>query len=199
MFYEKIREEVASLSRVCYSKGHVSAASGNMSVRTPDGKGVVIKASGVSFANITLNDFLFVDWEGNVFDCKDMSQTERKPSVETKMHMLLYEMDEKIGAVVHLHSPYATAFSFRFEKIHPMVQEASEILRDIPITPLHPAGSQELAAEVRDTFVKHGTPAVVLRGHGTVTVGKDIQEAYNIADILEHNAMVTILTRFLTL
>lgn len=195
--YEDIREEIASLSRVCYSKGHVSAASGNMSARTSDGKGIVIKESGVSFANITADNILFLDWDGNVFDCSDMSPTERKPSVETKMHMLLYEMSENVGAVVHLHSPYATAFSFKFEKIHPMVQEASEILRDIPITALHPACSGELAAEVRDTFVKHKTPAVVLRGHGTVAVGKNVQEAYNISDILEHNAMVTILSRFL--
>ena len=197
--YEDIREGIASLCRVCYSKGHVSAASGNMSVRTPDGSGVIIKVSGVSFTNITADDFVFVDWDGNVFDCRDMSPSERVPSVETKMHMLLYEMDANVGAVVHLHSPYATAFSFRFEKIQPMVQEASVILKDIPITALHPAGSQELASEVRDVFVKHGTPAVVLRGHGTVTIGKDIQEAYNIADTLEHNAMVTILTRFLSL
>lgn len=66
--YDEQRAELVSFCRLCYERGHVAGNSGNISTRTPDDNGIVIKASGVSFHNISPDDMLFVDWNGNAFD-----------------------------------------------------------------------------------------------------------------------------------
>ena len=196
--YESSREELAHLCRLCYTRGHVAATNGNISVRTPDGNGILIKVSGASFADISPGDLLFVDWEGRAFDCDDMSPAERNPSMERQLHSWIYPLREDVGAVVHLHSPYTTALSCcNPDEIPLAVLEARHILGRVPIIPVYEAGSQELAAAVRETFSDRAVLAAVLKEHGPVVVGETLRDAYNIADMLEHNAKVAAIARML--
>lgn len=194
--YESLREELARLCRRCYDRGHVAATNGNISVRTPDGNGILIKVSGTSFADMSADGLLFVDWEGRAFDCEEMSPAERKPSMELQLHSWIYPLREDVGAVVHLHSPYTTALSCAgAEEIPLVVLEARHILGRVPIIPVYEAGSCELAAAVRDTFSNPAIRAAVLKEHGPVSVGHTLRDAYNIADTLEHNAKVAAIAR----
>lgn len=194
--YEALRDEIVEICRLSYDRGHVSATNGNISAKTPDDRGMIIKASGVCFARITADDLLFVDWAGDVLGCGDMLPTARKPSIELALHACLYPIRKEAGAVVHLHSPYATAFSF-FGEIPLVVQEARHVLKRVPVIPACPAGSDELARAVRTAFSDPQTTTAVLCEHGPVAIGKDIQDAYNNIDTLEHNARVAHLTRAL--
>lgn len=196
--YESLREELAGLCRQCYDRGHVAAASGNISARTPDGNGILIKASGVSFAGISRDDLLFVDWEGRAFNGEDMSPAERAPSVELQLHRCIYPLRGAVGAVVHLHSPYTTALSVRHSDEIPLVAaEARHILSRVPVIPLCEAGSRELADAVRAAFSDPSVIAAALKGHGSVAVGAMARDAYNAADTLEHNAKIAALARML--
>ena len=96
--YDELREKLASLCGLCYARGHVSATNGNVSARTPDNRGVVIKASGVSFANLTAGDMLFVSWDGDVFECDGpLRQSARRASIELHLHLNIYEIDGSAG------------------------------------------------------------------------------------------------------
>jgi len=196
--YEYLREDLARVCALCYDRGHVSGTSGNISVRTPDGNGFLIKASGTSFAGFAPENLLFVDWEGHAFECEDLSVSRRIPSVESGMHAGIYLERQDAGAVVHLHSPYATALSGCAEDEIPLVSaETRAVLRRVPIIPTREAGSRELAYTVREVFSDPSVTAAALKEHGTVTAGKTLQDAYNNADILEHNAHVAVIRRML--
>ncbi len=194
--YELLRDELANLCKLCYDRGHVAAANGNVSARTPDGNGILIKTSGTSFSDLSPDDLLFVDWKGRAFDCDDMSPAERRPSMELQLHAWIYPLRDDVGAVVHLHSPYATALSCAGAGEIPLaVLEARHILKRVPVIPVYEAGSRELATAVLNTFSNPAVLAAVLREHGPVAVGKNLRDAYNIADMLEHNAKVAAIAR----
>lgn len=196
--YESLREELAGLCRLCYDRGHVAATNGNVSARTPDGNGILIKTSGASFSDISPDDLLFVDWEGRAFDCDDMSPAERRPSMELQLHAWIYPLRDDVGAVVHLHSPYTTALSCRdAEEIPLVVLEARHILKRVPVVPVHEAGSRELASAVMEAFSNPTVLAAVLKEHGPVVVGKNLRDGYNLADMLEHNAKVAAIARMM--
>ena len=187
--YEGIREDIVRISRRAYERGHVAACSGNISVRTPDG--FVIKASGMSFADIGTDDLLFVDWQGEVFECGDMNRSDRQPSIETALHSNLYSLKgDEACAVVHLHSPYTTALSFMTGEIPLVVREAVVTLGRIPVIPHLPAGSDELAAAVRKAFARGNIKVAVLGEHGPVSIGSTLDEAYCNIDMLEHNSRI---------
>lgn len=196
--YEEIRADIVRISRRAYERGHVAACSGNISVRTLDGDGFVIKASGVSFADICVDDLLFVDWQGEAFECSDMSRSDRRPSIETALHRNLYiRKGDEARAVVHLHSPYTTALSFAADEIPLVVQEAIATLGRAPIIPHLPAGSDALAAAVSETFSQENIKVAVLGEHGPVATGRTLDEAYNYIDMLEHNAQIAATIRMI--
>ena len=189
--YEDIRENIVKISRRAYDRGHVAACSGNISVRTPDEDGFVIKASGTSFADMGIDDLLFVDWQGDVFECDDMSPSARRPSIETAMHSGLYAAKgNRIRAVVHLHSPYTTAVSFLTGEIPLVVQEARLALKRVPVVANLPAGSNALAAAVKKIFLRWDISVAVMGEHGPVAIGESLNEAFCNVDMLEHNAYI---------
>lgn len=196
--YDELRAELVSFCRLCYARGHVAGNSGNISARTRDGEGIVIKSSGVGFHGITPDDMLFVDWKGAAFDCRDMSDARergKRASVELCMHLSLYSLAGETGAVIHLHSPYATAMSVLCDSMPLAVTEARCAFKRVPVIPEHPAGSRELASAVREAFLDEDVCVAVLKGHGPVARGRSLQEAYNRIDMLEHNAHVAVLIR----
>lgn len=199
--YEEIRSEIIRICRLSYEMGHVAAAHGNISARTPDDKGIIIKVSGKSFATITEDDLLFVDWDGGVYDCDTLAPSDKPPSMELQFHSWIYPIDDEICAVVHLHSPYATALSMIYSsgptngEIPLVAMEARSSLKKVPIIPLYPAGSQLLAEAVQEAFVEVGIMAAVLCEHGPVGIGRTLEEAYNHVDNLEHNCKVATFAR----
>lgn len=193
--YEEIREKIIEIGRRAYHRGHVSGCSGNISARTPDGRGLVIKASGCSFADMGAGDILFVDWEGAAFDCSDMAASPRRPSIETALHEGLYRLDERTLSVVHLHSPYTTALSFLTGEIPLVVQETRETFKRVPVVPHLPAGSPALADAIGKAFSRDDIRAAVIGEHGPVAIGKSPDEAFDNLDMLEHNCRIAVILR----
>ena len=111
------------------------------------------------------------------------------------MHLGLYPPAGRSNAVVHLHSPYATALSVLYDSIPLDVMEARCVLKRVPVIPEHPAGSRELAAAVREAFSDENVSVAVLKGHGPVARGGFLRDAYNRIDMLEHNSHVAVLIR----
>jgi L-ribulose-5-phosphate 4-epimerase len=86
---------------------------GNVSVADRSKKVFAIKPSGIPYEALTADKMVVVDFDGNTIE------GDLRPSSDTKTHAVLYKHWEKIGAIVHTHSTYATAWA--------------QSLRDIPI------------------------------------------------------------------
>src|SRR5690606_27569588 len=75
---------------------------------------VVIKPSGVKYEEMTVDDMVVVDLEGNVVEGN------LRPSSDTPTHLVLYKNFPDIGGVVHTHSPWATSWAQAGKSIPPL-------------------------------------------------------------------------------
>jgi ribulose-5-phosphate 4-epimerase/fuculose-1-phosphate aldolase len=116
------------------------------------------------------------------------------PSVELPMHLLVYRTREDVGAVIHTHAPMAIVVGLYDQPVPPITIEAIA-LRRVPVVPFLLSGTKEQSQSIVDAL--GDGPAVLLRNHGLLTVGKDLREAATKAQQLEFAARTVILCRLL--
>ena len=170
----------------------VTGSTGNLSLRHRHE--LLITPSRMRYHEIDSRDIVAVDLDTGAWDrpC---------PSVELPMHLALYRARPDVGAIVHTHSPYATAWSFTGcalaevgsdrSLIGPRTEELDYYgLGDIPTTAIaYPAGSQKLAEQVVAWMPAGG--ALLLREHGVLVAGRTLSEALSRAEAIEHQAQVS--------
>jgi L-ribulose-5-phosphate 4-epimerase len=83
----------------------VAWTSGNISARDPETNLVVIKPSGIKFPDLTAENMVVVDIEGNIV------KGDYKASSDTATHCYIYRHMTAVNGIVHTHSRYATAFA----------------------------------------------------------------------------------------
>jgi ribulose-5-phosphate 4-epimerase/fuculose-1-phosphate aldolase len=165
----------------------VRARSGNISVRFGDG--LLITTAGARLGSLLPGDVITVERLG-----------ERPPnaSSETATHAAVYAARPDVAAVVHTHSPYATAWSMLGRPLQ-LTLEESDYYRmgdAVPVAAHAPGGSDELATGAARAL--GGAAAVLLERHGALTVGADLETALDVAESLEHQAQVAWLLRQVT-
>lgn len=182
-----LREELVAVSRRGYERGLVPGVSGNNSLRVPGTDLVLIKATNCCQGEMTPADTVLMTLEGAVLD------EGRQPSKEWHWHLGVYRDRADVGGVAHLHPPHAVAFAVANE-LPPLVHTAARgHLRALGSVDLLPAGSEELAEAVVAQFRRPQLRALLMREHGTITVGADLRTAYYRSEYLEDNAKVALL------
>lgn len=110
------------------------------------------------------------------------------------MHTRVYEMDSEVGAVVHAHPMYATAWAVKGEALEgKMLPEAVVTLPDVPIAP-YATPSTSAVGDSIEGFVGN-RQACLLEHHGALTWGKDLETAYAMMERLEYVARLTWILR----
>jgi len=107
--------------------------------------------------------------------------TAQRASSETPMHLAVYAGTDA-QAIVHVHPPMVLAFSLTHESFVPLSYEEKYTIGEVPIIP------QDTPTVTRPQAVVEALkyhPVVIIKGHGTVAIGKDFQEAFLITDLLE--------------
>lgn len=182
-----LREELVAISRRGYERGLVVGVSGNNSLRVPGTDLVLIKATGGCQGEMDTADTVLMDLDGRVRD------EGRVPSKEWRWHLGVYRIRPDVGAVVHLHPPYAVAFAVA-DQIPLLVHTAGRAhLRGVDSVELLPSGSHELADAVTKVFSDEQVRGALMREHGTITVGPDLRTAYYRTEYLEDTAKVALL------
>jgi L-fuculose-phosphate aldolase len=185
---DSLKEQVAQSIVQLYGIGYVLDMEGNVSARTPDPDKFVITPSQVPRYLITPNDILVVNAQGDVLE------GDRNPSVETHLHLLIYSKRPEVNAIMHFHSPHATALAALHETIPPFLDELIPFLgQDVPTADYAMAGTEELADNVSAALVDRN--AVLLANHGAIVCGKDLQDSLHKAKLLEKAARVYILSK----
>jgi L-fuculose-phosphate aldolase len=117
-----------------------------------------------------------------------------RPSIESRMHLGIYQVRPDVGAIVHAHPPAASAFAgTRAEIDTALIAESRAILGKIAYVPYFPMGSAELA-EVA-AAAAGGADCLVLRNHGALTVGRDLLQAFDRLEVLETAAKMSLMVR----
>lgn len=175
-------------ARLAYDRLLVRGSGGNFSARL-DERRMVITASGVSLGDTTVDNLIEVDIASYAHDARP----DLRPSKEYRYHADIFRLRADVGAVLHVHPPYATAFAVRKRDI-PMVTDAAFKQRPIPRVPFAASGSDALQANVVRAL--QDTPAcaaLLLEEHGIVTLGATIVTAFYLADLLEELAQIAYL------
>lgn len=190
----RVREEVSVLHAELVRYGLVVWTGGNISARVPGADLFVIKPSGVSYDDLAPENMILCDLDGTVIP--DTPGSELLPSSDTAAHAYVYREMPEVGGIVHTHSPYATAWAARGEPIPAVLTAiADEFGGEIPVGPFALIGDDSIGAGIVATLRGHRSPAVLMRGHGPFTIGRDPREAVKAAVMLEDAARSVHLAR----
>jgi L-ribulose-5-phosphate 4-epimerase len=184
------RAEVNALHAALVENNLVAWTSGNVSARVPGTDLMVIKPSGVAYADLTPQNMVLCDLDG------EPVEDGYSPSSDTATHAYVYRHMPQVGGVVHTHSSYATAWAARGEAIPCVITAmADEFGGEIPLGPFALIGSDEIGRGIVATLDGHRSPAVLMRSHGVFTVGGTARAAVKAAVMCEDVARTVHLAR----
>ncbi len=174
MNYQFAREQLLDAVDKANEVDLIRMSAGNISTRTEDGL-VAITPSGVSYRNMTIEDISIVDLNGNLIEGL-------KPSSETPMHTAIYRNVPETGSICHTHSSYVITFAMLGEEI-PMVNlELMVCGAPIPVAPWASPGTHKAGEVAVDIFRKRpDLKVILLRKHGLVAIGENLDHAFNMA------------------
>ena len=175
-----LRLAIVECGRIAYERHLMTSNDGNISVRMEDGH-ILITPSGISKGRMRAADLLVIDSIGNIVSEKNG----RRPSSETAMHLEVYKHREDVRAIVHAHPIYATALTVAgLEFPSDVLPEVLLTLGDVPITAYATPSSHEDAMAVLPFVKDHD--AILLAQHGSLTYGKNLDEAIINLERIEH-------------
>ncbi|MER7004751.1 S-methyl-5-thioribose-1-phosphate isomerase [Dactylosporangium sp. NPDC000555] len=192
--------ELAGLSRELYQRGWLPGTSGNLSVRLSADE-VLITASGRDKGELTAADTVRV----GVGSGQPVTPGAPRPSAETSIHLAIYRRFGECGAVVHAHSPYATALASRQARAGQRVVrfDGYELAaglgrRDGLAVPVFTNWSDvsRIAADADAWFEsrpEHGGPALLIAYHGVTVWGTDLRQARNHLECVEELCRLALL------
>ncbi len=185
------RTSLIEIGRIAYQRGLLTANDGNISVRLPDGN-ILITPSGLCKGRLAPEDLLVITPEGEVVQ----AAPGRRPTSEQPMHLEVYRLRPDVHAVLHAHPPYAVALTVAgFNLRDDFLPEVRMTLGSIPTTDFALPSSPQNAAAIRALIPHHD--ALMLRQHGSLTVGRTLEEALINLERLEHTARVQYLAQTL--
>jgi L-ribulose-5-phosphate 4-epimerase len=186
---DDLRRELCALHAELPRNDLVAWTSGNISARADDL--MLIKPSGVSYAELTPESMVLCDLHGTVVE-GDLAA-----SSDAATHGYIYRHSDA-GGIVHTHSAYATAWAIRGEPIPcVMTAMADEFGGEIPVGPFALIGDEEIGRGVVDTLSAHRSPAVLMRSHGVFAFGDSPRDALKSAVMCEDVARTVHLARAL--
>lgn len=180
----ELKRELVRICRLLYGKNLVAATDGNVSVRLDDK--IFTTPSGINKGFIRVEDVLTVNLEGDVLE------GEGSPTTELQMHLTAYHLRPDIGAVVHAHPPLATAFSIAgISLAEGILPEVVITLGGIPTAAYATTGTPAVSDSIQELINYYD--ALLLAQHGALTLGRDLMDAYNKMEKVEHTALVVLM------
>ena len=176
---QALREEVVAVAQAIDRAGFCPSKSGNVSARLSEG--FLVTPSGLPYAKTTPADLLHLTLDGTVL------AGERKPSSEWPFHAAIYRARPDAKAIVHTHSPRATALSCTRRGIpafHYMIALCGGA--DIRCADYATFGTPELAENTVKAL--EGRKAVLLANHGVIALGGSLAGAHQIVAEVENLA-----------
>lgn len=171
--YEQLRKDVlqsavlAEVSGLCYHGG------GNFSMIDPQRELVAITPHGASRKELSYQDIILVNLEGNVVE----ASPNMSPTSELFIHLSIYNKRSDVNAVCHTHAEYSSIFAGLSMGIKPVLTEAMLYGVHCPLAPFEIPGTQKLANSITNTL-KEDIQAIIMEKHGLLTVGENIYDAY---------------------
>ncbi len=179
-----LKRLMIEIGRRAWSRGYVAANDGNFTFRLDENL-LLTTPSGVSKGFMTPEMILKADMDGKPVS----ANSQYRPSSEIKMHIEVYRQRPDVKSVIHVHPPYCTSFAVAGIPLDKCVlPEAIVDLGAVPIAEYGLPSTQEIPEAIREHIKK--SDAILLANHGALTLGRDLLDAYNRMERLEHSAHI---------
>ena len=178
----RLRKALCEIGKLCYSRGLIVGADGNISTKASDGT-LFITPAGAMKGFLEPHHIAHIDMEGRVLD------NGPKCSTETGIHLVCYQERPEIKAMVHAHPPHAVALTIAdIDMQLPIIPEIVVTIGGIPTAPFGTPGTPELPESIRELI--GCSDVVIMKNHGSVTVGSNLMDAFKKLDMVEHTARI---------
>jgi 3-dehydro-4-phosphotetronate decarboxylase len=174
--------ELILTARSLYDRGYSFGTAGNITVRA--GSTLLATPTGSSFGALREDRIAKTDLAGNPLGSN-------RPTKELPFHLAAYRARPEAGAVVHLHSTYATAVAcLRNLDLHdalpPLTPYYAMNVPRLAVVPYFPPGDPALGEAVAALAAE--TPALLMRNHGSIAIGASLAQAAALAEEIEEAA-----------
>jgi L-ribulose-5-phosphate 4-epimerase len=194
MVKQYLKEELVKGIKLFWDKG-LSAGKdmGDISIRDRETNYIYIcprPSDNLKIPNWTILEkehVVVIDIEGNLIEDHNIL-----PTVEAPMHTEIYKSRPEIGAIVHSHAVWSSAFSSVGKNIPFVIGEQLYLGGEIVCAEYGKAGSREIAQNVVMALGKNKM-AALMRNHGAVSLGLNLEDAFINSDFLEKNAKTVLL------
>ena len=182
-------EQLCEVAASFYHRGYSFGSTGNISLRLDDK--VWITPTGQSLKGITHHQLACIDLAGTTLN-------ESRPSKEFPFHLAIYRTREEARAVVHLHSTHAVALSClesldAEQPLPPITPYYFMRVAPLAVLPYFRPGSPALAEAVERAAPSSN--CMLLRNHGVICLGSNLNEAVDRTEELEETARLYFLLR----
>jgi len=188
---KEIRENILEVSNLMYQKGMVNAYEGNVSYN--DEGRIYITPSQVCKGYLKSEMIIVTDISGNILE----AESGYAPSSELKMHLECYRLREETKAVVHSHSPYATAHALANKPISSKAYpEMIVIFNEIPLVKYGRPSTEEIYAGFADV-INNDFDVFLIANHGIISMGDDLFDAFFKNEAAENTARILTITELI--
>lgn len=162
---------------------------GNISARVPL-TGHVLLTAHSSLDRVTLRDLALLDLDGRLVE----GFLDPATHEIVEMHTAVYRQRVEVGAIIHTHSPHATAFALAGRPIEPCYEALLRmgVTTPVPVAAYAPRGSEAAVGNILAESGK-GVWAVLLANHGLLAFGRDLGHALRVVTAVEEAARMALL------
>lgn len=188
---------VASAAREMAALGLATGSSGNVSLRLAGGL-FAVTPSGVPYTRLRDEQVVIIDDDAEPVEPEDRtwSQPDLMPSSETLLHLAIYAARPDAGAVVHTHAVYSSVAAVAGLDVPPIIDEMMlSVGGPVKVSEYRFPGTQELADSVVAALGERN--AALIRNHGAVGVGRDLESALDVCVLVERMAHIFVFASLL--
>jgi L-fuculose-phosphate aldolase len=180
---QRVSQDIVDICERLHARNMLAAADGNVSYRISDDE-ILITPSGISKGFMRAEQMAVINLKGDVL--------EGNPSTERLMHLEVFRTCPQAKAIVHAHPPTAIAWSIARPTLQKLPSDClSEVILatgDIPFVPYARPGTEAMGKVILPYLPYH--QAMILRNHGALCWGADLEEAYRGMERIEHSCQI---------
>ena len=181
MLHEKLRQDLIDTARKMEQYNLIRMSGGNVALRVEDM--ILVTPTAMAYDTMIPEDIIVVDCEGRVIEGK------RKPTSDLKAILYILNHMPEVNAVIHTHQPKAVALSLITDKL-PLISTTmvDEVKDEVNVAPFTISSDEGMGIQT----VEYATRAlcVILKNHGIMAFGKDLEQALSAAIYLEESCEV---------
>ena len=173
------KQAVLSTSKGLVESGFLIATGGNLSTRAEGEDAFAITPSNTDYQEMSLKDICVLNYQ------TDQLEGRLKPSIESAMHAVIYSIRPDVNAIIHTHQVFSSTLAIINLSIPAIYDEQAMFLgKKVKVIPYAPSGTSMLKNKI-DKHVRDHANAYLMKNHGALVFGSDMERAVLNVQLLE--------------